>query len=136
LPKNLNQNLIKNIRMKMRKFIIFLIISLIQCDSTIQSAQNVGSNHFLGSWRYDGSENMDNYMEALGVSYFFRKIVGYIEPTLVFEIDHNNRWTMKAESFFKDISTSFILDEEYEESIIIEILIIYFQVNFCYFTTF
>jgi len=50
-----------------------------------------------GKWKLESSENFDEYMKALGVSYMARKMGGSAKPTLTIT-ESGGKVTMKSEA--------------------------------------
>lgn len=70
---------------------------------------------FLGTWALDTSENFDDYMKAIDVSYLTRKAAAYLKPNVILS-QNGDSYTLKTESSFKTSETSFKLGQEYEET--------------------
>lgn len=73
------------------------------------------ANKFVGTWALDTSENFDEYMKAVDVSFMTRKMAGVLKPNVIISVD-GDMWTLKTESTLKTSQTSFKIGEEYEET--------------------
>ncbi|XP_055955349.1 fatty acid-binding protein homolog 5 isoform X1 [Patella vulgata] len=71
----------------------------------------------LGHWKLDKSENFDEYMKSMGVSYVLRKVGNSI--TSYEEIRQNgDEWEILVTSTFKNQTLKFKLGEEFDENTI------------------
>jgi len=68
---------------------------------------------FEGKWKLDSSENFDEYMKALGVSYMLRKMGASAKPSLVISAA-GDQVTIKTESV-KNTEISFKFGVEFDE---------------------
>ncbi|XP_068425437.1 fatty acid binding protein 4b [Clinocottus analis] len=73
-------------------------------------------DQFLGSWTLTASDNFDEYMKAIGVSFATRQIGNMTKPNLVFSVDDAGVITLKSESTFKTSEIKFKLGEEFDET--------------------
>ncbi|XP_074056097.1 fatty acid-binding protein 9-like [Macrotis lagotis] len=69
---------------------------------------------FLGTWKLVSSENFDDYMKELGVSFAARNVGGLAKPSVTISAN-GEVMTIKTESTFKTTEISFKLDEEFDE---------------------
>jgi hypothetical protein len=69
---------------------------------------------FEGRWKLESSENFDEFMKAVGVSYVTRKVGATTKPTVIISAAGDN-WTMRTESSFKNTEISFKFNEEFDE---------------------
>ncbi|XP_020851379.1 fatty acid-binding protein 9-like [Phascolarctos cinereus] len=69
---------------------------------------------FLGIWKLVSSENFDDYMKELGVSFATRNVGGLAKPSVTISAK-GNEMTIKTESSFKTTEISFKLGEEFDE---------------------
>ncbi|KAM9102585.1 fatty acid-binding protein 9 [Sarcophilus harrisii] len=70
---------------------------------------------FLGTWKLISSENFDEYMKELGVSFAARNVGGLAKPTVTISVN-GEVITMKTDSTFKTTEISFKLGEEFDET--------------------
>ncbi|KAL3082119.1 hypothetical protein niasHS_005280 [Heterodera schachtii] len=68
---------------------------------------------FVGKWNLESSENFDDFLKEIGVSYLTRKAGACIKPVLEFEVN-GNKWKMTSTSTFITISWEFELGQEKE----------------------
>uniref|UniRef100_A0A0K0FA16 Lipocln_cytosolic_FA-bd_dom domain-containing protein n=1 Tax=Strongyloides venezuelensis TaxID=75913 RepID=A0A0K0FA16_STRVS len=71
----------------------------------------------VGVWNVCESINFDEYLKACGVSFFTRKIASTVKPVLTISVD-NDDITINSSSTFKNHSTVFKLNNEFEENTI------------------
>jgi len=72
---------------------------------------------FEGKWKLDSSENFDDYMKAIGVSYLVRKMGAAAKPVVTFSHSGDqDQWTVKSESSVKTSEFSFKFDQEFDET--------------------
>ncbi|XP_054841227.1 myelin P2 protein-like [Eublepharis macularius] len=72
------------------------------------------SEQFLGTWKLISSENFDEYMKELGVSFAQRKIGSLAKPQVTITLDKDVT-TIRTETGFKINEISFRLGQEFEE---------------------
>ncbi|NWU84698.1 FABPH protein, partial [Onychorhynchus coronatus] len=70
---------------------------------------------FAGTWKLVETNNFDEYMKALGVSFATRQMAGLTKPTTIIEVN-GDKVTVKTQSTFKNTEISFKLDEEFDET--------------------
>ncbi|TMS11428.1 fatty acid binding protein 4b [Larimichthys crocea] len=70
---------------------------------------------FVGKWTLTSSENFDDYMKAIGVSFATRQMGNMAKPDLLISVD-DGVISMKSESTFKTTEIKFKLNEEFEET--------------------
>jgi len=70
---------------------------------------------FEGKWKLETSENFDEYMKEIGVSFMIRKIAVTAKPTLILS-QSDGKWTVKSESTIKNSEFTFSFNEEFEET--------------------
>ncbi|XP_049606750.1 fatty acid-binding protein, heart [Syngnathus scovelli] len=70
---------------------------------------------FVGTWNLKNSENFDEYMKVLGVSYPVRKLGNMTKPTTIIEVE-GDKVTVKTRSSVKNTELSFKLGEEFDET--------------------
>ncbi|XP_058503953.1 fatty acid binding protein 4b [Solea solea] len=71
---------------------------------------------FVGTWTLSASENFDDYMKALGVSFTTRQMGNMAKPNLVISVDSAGVVSMKSESTFKTTELKFKINEEFDET--------------------
>uniref|UniRef100_A0A914DBM9 Lipocalin/cytosolic fatty-acid binding domain-containing protein n=1 Tax=Acrobeloides nanus TaxID=290746 RepID=A0A914DBM9_9BILA len=69
---------------------------------------------FVGKWNFVESENIDAFMEQVGVGLAFRTIAANLKPVLEVTVN-GNHWKLVATSTFKTIVTEFELGVEFDE---------------------
>ncbi|KAG7465674.1 hypothetical protein MATL_G00156080 [Megalops atlanticus] len=70
---------------------------------------------FCGTWKLVDSQNFDDYMKALGVSFATRQVGNVTKPTIVISQD-GDKVTVKTLSTFKNTEICFKLGEEFDET--------------------
>ncbi|XP_007942848.1 fatty acid-binding protein 9 [Orycteropus afer afer] len=70
---------------------------------------------FLGTWELVSSENFEDYMKELGVSFATRNIAGLAKPSVSISVD-GDVVSIGTESSFKNTLITFKLGEEFEET--------------------
>ncbi|XP_017326648.1 fatty acid binding protein 4b [Ictalurus punctatus] len=70
---------------------------------------------FMGTWKLTASENFDEYMKAVGISFASRQIANLAKPSLLFSINDQGLISMKSSTTFKTVEIKFRLDEEFDE---------------------
>ncbi|KAM9310812.1 fatty acid binding protein 4b [Pholidichthys leucotaenia] len=73
------------------------------------------AEQFVGTWALAKSDNFDEYMKAVGVSFATRQMGNLAKPNLVFSVGDDGVISMKAESTFKTTEIKFKLNEEFDE---------------------
>ncbi|XP_042317186.1 myelin P2 protein-like [Sceloporus undulatus] len=73
------------------------------------------SEQFLGTWKLISSENFDEYMKELGVSFSQRKLGSLAKPKVIITMDKDVT-TIRTETVFKVSEISFRLGQEFEET--------------------
>jgi len=71
---------------------------------------------FIGKWRMQSSENFDEYMEKVGVSYVTRKVAVALKPSYVISAEPEEVFNLRTESTFKNSDMRFKLNEEFDET--------------------
>jgi len=72
---------------------------------------------FEGKWKLETSENFDEYMKALGVSYLVRKMGAAAKPVMtVSYAGDSDLWTVKSESSVKTSEFTFKFNQEFDET--------------------
>jgi hypothetical protein len=71
---------------------------------------------FLGKWKMISSDNFDEYMEKVGVSYVTRKVAVALKPTYLIAAEPNDVYNLRTESTFKNTDMRFKLNEEFDET--------------------
>ncbi|XP_062848628.1 fatty acid binding protein 4b isoform X1 [Trichomycterus rosablanca] len=71
---------------------------------------------FMGKWKLIESENFDEYMKEVGVSFASRQIANMVKPDLLFSTDDQGLISMKSTTTFKTAEITFRLDEEFDET--------------------
>ncbi|KAM9723118.1 fatty acid binding protein 4b [Menidia menidia] len=71
---------------------------------------------FVGTWTLISSDNFDEYMKAVGMSFASRQMGSLAKPDLVVSVDADGVIKIKAESTFKTTSIKFKLNEEFDET--------------------
>ena len=64
----------------------------------------------------ESSENFDEYMKAVGVNVFTRKVAGSLKPNYVISAEPDNFLNLRTESTFKNSDMKFKLGEEFDET--------------------
>ena len=72
-------------------------------------------SEFVGKFQLTESENFDEFMKALGVSYVVRTLGNKSSPVVTCTKDEDV-FTFKQESLVKTSQFSFKLDEQFEET--------------------
>ncbi|TDH11885.1 hypothetical protein EPR50_G00065360 [Perca flavescens] len=71
---------------------------------------------FIGTWTLTASENFDEYMKAIGVSFATRQIGNMAKPNLVISVDDTGLVSLMSETTFKTTEIKFKLNEEFDET--------------------
>uniref|UniRef100_A0A1A8MDP2 Cellular retinoic acid-binding protein 1 n=1 Tax=Nothobranchius pienaari TaxID=704102 RepID=A0A1A8MDP2_9TELE len=71
---------------------------------------------FVGTWALVSSDNFDEYMKAVGMSFATRQMGNLAKPKLVISLAADGVITMKAESTLKTAEVQFKLNEEVDET--------------------
>uniref|UniRef100_A0A1A7WGB3 Cellular retinoic acid-binding protein 1 n=1 Tax=Iconisemion striatum TaxID=60296 RepID=A0A1A7WGB3_9TELE len=71
---------------------------------------------FVGTWTLVSSDNFDEYMKAVGMSFATRQMGNLAKPKLVISRGADEVITMKAESTLKTAEVKFKLNEEVDET--------------------
>ncbi|KAK2576255.1 hypothetical protein KPH14_005621 [Odynerus spinipes] len=69
----------------------------------------------VGTYQHERNENLDEYFKALGVPYIARKMMGLSSPRLEI-LNEGEKWTIRTVSMMRTLETTFVLGEEYEET--------------------
>ncbi|KAK9403197.1 myelin P2 protein-like [Crotalus adamanteus] len=69
---------------------------------------------FLGTWKLILSENFDDYMKELGISFAQRQLGALAKPKIIITMD-KDVITIRTETMFTVNEISFQLDEEFKE---------------------
>ncbi|KAM5157997.1 fatty acid-binding protein, adipocyte-like [Mantella aurantiaca] len=69
----------------------------------------------LGSWKLFCSEDFEEYMKAIGVTFATRKVAVTLKPDVTI-CNNGNKWNIKTESTFKNTDLSFVLNELFDET--------------------
>jgi hypothetical protein len=73
------------------------------------------ANKFLGTWHLETSENFDEYMKAVEVSFMMRKLGSLAKPNVTISLN-GNTWSIKGVTTFSTSEAVFQLGEEFEET--------------------
>jgi len=68
-----------------------------------------------GKWQLVSSENFDEYMKEIGVSWALRQMGNMAKPNLIITIE-GKHYVIKSESTFKTTVLEFDLDTEFDET--------------------
>ncbi|XP_007572745.1 fatty acid binding protein 4b [Poecilia latipinna] len=71
---------------------------------------------FVGKWTLVSSENFDEYMKAVGMSFATRQMGNLAKPNLIISVADDGVISIKAESTLKTTSIQFKLNEEFDET--------------------
>ncbi|XP_076472820.1 sodium/calcium exchanger regulatory protein 1-like [Babylonia areolata] len=67
-----------------------------------------------GTWNLTHTENLDEYMKAVGVGYMGRKIAATVTPTQEISVQGGN-WTIRTITTFRTSVSQFTLNEPFDE---------------------
>lgn len=70
----------------------------------------------VGIYTHTHSENLDDYFKAVGVPYIPRKMMCSSNPTIEISKNEDGQWTITTKTLFRNVSYTFKLGEEYEET--------------------
>ncbi|XP_051020356.1 fatty acid-binding protein, brain [Acomys russatus] len=70
---------------------------------------------FCATWKLTDSQNFDEYMKALGVSFATRQVGNVTKPTVIIS-QEGDKVVIKTQCTFKNTEISFRLGEEFEET--------------------
>ncbi|XP_076123155.1 fatty acid-binding protein, adipocyte-like [Alosa pseudoharengus] len=71
---------------------------------------------FVGTWALKSSENFDEYMKAVGMSFATRQMGNMTKPSLVISVGDQGVVSVKGVSTFKTTEIKFKLNEEFDET--------------------
>ncbi|XP_043973630.1 fatty acid binding protein 4b [Gambusia affinis] len=71
---------------------------------------------FVGKWTLVSSDNFDEYMKAVGMSFATRQMGNLAKPNLIISVEDDGVISMKAESTLKTTAIQFKLNEEFDET--------------------
>ncbi|XP_054903804.1 fatty acid binding protein 4b [Poeciliopsis prolifica] len=71
---------------------------------------------FVGKWTLVSSDNFDEYMKAVGMSFATRQMGNLAKPNLVISVGDDGVISIKAESTLKTTAIQFKLNEEFNET--------------------
>jgi hypothetical protein len=72
------------------------------------------SANIVGTWDFASSENWEEYMKEVGVSFITRKAASVVKPTVIIE-NNGKEWRFQAKSTFKNVDQSCTEDVEFDE---------------------
>uniref|UniRef100_A0A0N4Z5X9 Lipocln_cytosolic_FA-bd_dom domain-containing protein n=1 Tax=Parastrongyloides trichosuri TaxID=131310 RepID=A0A0N4Z5X9_PARTI len=75
----------------------------------------MGLSDLAGVWNLQDSINFDEYLKQCGIGYLTRKLAATIKPVLTITVDGDNV-SINSCSTFKNHTTSFKLNQEFEEN--------------------
>lgn len=88
-------------------------------DNGDDENQEVGNSDFMGrltgTWDMISTENFDQIMEKLGVSWFKRKLAANLKPTVIISKKPDNTYSIKTVSSLKTSEIVFTLDTPFKE---------------------
>ncbi|XP_047466584.1 fatty acid-binding protein, brain-like [Mugil cephalus] len=70
---------------------------------------------FCGTWKLVDSQNFDDYLKAMGVSFATRQLANVVKPTITISQD-GDKVVVKTQSTFKNMEVSAKLGEEFDET--------------------
>ncbi|KAL2101921.1 hypothetical protein ACEWY4_003682 [Coilia grayii] len=73
-------------------------------------------DQFVGTWKLTSSENFDDYMKAVGMSFATRQVGNMTKPNLIISVGDEGAISIKAQSTFKTTQINFKLNEEFDET--------------------
>ncbi|XP_008430806.1 fatty acid binding protein 4b [Poecilia reticulata] len=71
---------------------------------------------FVGKWTLVSSDNFDEYMKAVGMSFATRQMGNLAKPNLIISVADDGVVSIKAESTLKTTAIQFKLNEEFDET--------------------
>ncbi|KAM4736064.1 fatty acid binding protein 4b [Anableps anableps] len=71
---------------------------------------------FVGKWTLVSSDNFDEYMKAVGMSFATRQMGNLAKPDLLISVGDDGVVSIKAESTLKTTAIKFKLGEEFDET--------------------
>ncbi|XP_062387487.1 fatty acid-binding protein, adipocyte-like [Sardina pilchardus] len=71
---------------------------------------------FVGKWALKSSENFDEYMKEVGMSFATRQMGNMTKPSLVISLGDQGLISVKGVSTFKTTEIKFKLNEEFDET--------------------
>ncbi|XP_053344665.1 fatty acid-binding protein, brain-like [Clarias gariepinus] len=72
---------------------------------------------FFGSWKVSRSENLDNFMKAIGINVKLRNAANVVKPTISTISQDDNCVLIKIQTVSHEREIRFILGEEFDEEI-------------------
>ncbi|KAL8586595.1 hypothetical protein ACOMHN_053948 [Nucella lapillus] len=70
---------------------------------------------FAGKWKMDRSENFEDFLAAMGLNFFIRKMASLARPENEITVKEDGTITIGTNSTFMKNSQSFKMNEEFEE---------------------
>lgn len=70
---------------------------------------------FTGKWKMDRSENFEDFMSAMGLNFFIRKMASFARPENEIQVEDDGKIIIRTNSTFMKNEQSFKLNEEFEE---------------------
>jgi hypothetical protein len=67
-----------------------------------------------GNYKLEKNENLEEYFRVVGVPWIARKMMAASTPTMTVTFE-DETWVFKTVTFFRTVTVSFKLDEEYKE---------------------
>jgi hypothetical protein len=86
-------------------------------DQDSQSYNRGFIDRLSGTWYLISSENFDQVMEKLGVSWFKRKLAGNLKPTVIISKKSNDQYSIRTVTNMKTSEIVFSLDEPFKQTI-------------------
>lgn len=84
-------------------------------DEDVESGDSDLMDRLSGTWDLISSENFDQVMEKLGVSWFKRRLAANLKPTVIISKKSNDQFSIKTVSSLKTSEIVFSLDEPFKE---------------------
>jgi len=83
-------------------------------DATDTSTVAPVTPSFLGTYKLTNSTLFEEYMEAVGVGWFLRKLAATATPTTIIS-KNGDDWSIHTETTFKTTNINFKLGQEFDE---------------------
>ncbi|CAF4128271.1 unnamed protein product [Adineta steineri] len=80
------------------------------------ASTDTGMEKFRGAWGFVNSENFDECLREMGISWIVRQAAKAVtKEKMTISTDDNGKWTVKSESTFKTTVYEFTLGVEFDE---------------------
>ena len=71
---------------------------------------------FLGTWKFLRSDNFDEYLKGLGISYPLRAMAKLTSPTIQIGADASGKFNLKTDAVVRSVNAVFSLGHTFQET--------------------